>query len=122
MAVYKVEKGEWTKVASDLTEVIDWRDEQDAGEALGAYGFSQWDDVEDVYQVYRCTQVAESGPLAGVRHVFMIESEGDLVEEVLVSDWFPDYLHVAERLEVLVRRHKELLVILEQQRRTGRFK
>ena len=51
---------------------------------------------------------AVKGGLAGVRYVFSVHAEGELSEEILVGDWFPDYLHVLERLEVLQRRDAAL--------------
>ena len=119
MAVYRVEKGEWSRVADDLFDVIDWQDGEDLEAALRRYSFTWWNDVTGVYRVFGCVRVPVSGPLAGVRHVFSIEVEGDFAQDILVADWFPDYLHVIERLEVLVRKRRLLLAEMDQQQETG---
>jgi len=108
MAVYRVEKGEWSKVATDLPELIEWHDGEDLDSALAGYGFSPWDEVDNVYQLFRSISPPSEGPLAGVRYVFTVQAEGELAEDILVGDWFPDYLHVLERLEVLQRRDAAL--------------
>lgn len=108
MAVYRVEKGEWSKVAGDLPDLIEWSDSVDLTEALAGYGFTSWDQVDNVYELFRSLSPASEGPLAGVRYVFTVHAEGELAEDILVGDWFPDYLHVLERLEVLQRRDAAL--------------
>lgn len=119
MAVYRVEKGEWSKVAADLIGLIEWADDQDLPAALKPHGFTCWDDVDGVYEVYRRHDEATDGPLAGVRYVFSVSTDGEMVEDILVGDWLPDFLHVSERLEVLVRRHEALSEAVSKSRAAG---
>ncbi|AQZ96643.1 hypothetical protein ACFSB1_11190 [Halopseudomonas phragmitis] len=108
MAVYRVEKGEWTKVAVDLAELIEWPDGADMDAVLNGEEFYRWDGVSNVYDVYQRISPATDGPFAGVRYLFTLLGEGDLAEDILVGEWLPDYLHVLERLEVLQRRDAAL--------------
>lgn len=108
MAVYRVERTQWVKFAVDLDVLIGWDEDHDLDQAMAVHGFVRWDEVADVYQVYQRAKPASEGPLAGVRFLFAVLAEGDLTEDILVGDWFPDYLHVIERLEVLGRRHQAL--------------
>ena len=39
MAVYRVEKGEWSKVADDMPELLEWHDGEGLESALAGYGF-----------------------------------------------------------------------------------
>ena len=115
MAVYRVEKGEWSKVASDLVDLIEWQDFEELDTAVARHGFVRWDTVDDVYDVFQAASPIDHGPLAGVRYIFSVLAEGELSEDVLVGDWFPDYLHVLERLEVLQRRDAALRANLSGQ-------
>ncbi|QIB50311.1 hypothetical protein [Pseudomonas sp. OIL-1] len=104
MAIYKVEQGQLVWVANDLEHIVgaDWQDEDDSNdEFFGRLGFGKYDEVLDVYTMYRRWEKGGQEEMAGARWMFDVNIDGDNFDLILV-DSLPGYLTVMSMLEPVV--------------------
>jgi HPt (histidine-containing phosphotransfer) domain-containing protein len=127
MAVYQIEKGELVEVGATLEELLreDWADWEDYEELLKKLKLSLYDEVSDVYKMYRRPDGAQNSPLGelpGIKYVFDVNIDGDNFDYILLSDRLPEYLAVMRLLEPLVNRdqllRQEVKEHLTQKKRT----
>ncbi|WP_275546303.1 hypothetical protein [Pseudomonas sp. Marseille-Q0931] len=114
MAVYEVVKGELVKVAAQLEDLLlpelaDF-DDYEVGLLQKKLGFIVYDDVADVYRLFRRENMERAkGELPGIRFIFDVCIDGSAMDCILVKDdSLPDFLAVMRMLEPLVNRTASL--------------
>jgi hypothetical protein len=113
MAVYQIEKGELVEVGATLEGMLreDWANWEDYEELLKNLKLSLYDEVTDVYKMYRRpdgVQNSACGELPGIKYVFDVNIDGDNFDYILLSDRLPEYLAVMRLLEPLVNRDQAI--------------
>ncbi|WP_296276760.1 hypothetical protein [Pseudomonas sp. UBA7530] len=110
MAVYEVVKGELVKVAAQLEDLLlpelAHVEDYEVGLLEKRLGFIVYDDVEDVYKLFRRGRLENAeGKLPGVRFIFDVSIDESAMDSILVKeDSLPDFLAVMRMLEPLVNR------------------